>query len=192
MSAGKPQSKYSCKGDVAKKKKVFFDEYSVIYFGCNTQQYALTAISVVIWYVCWPPSLSNGFRRGRSKCMLHFLLPMPKICVREMIFFLVCVLRGKVRRCWASMSTSSYSVASDSVFDNCAKLSTIYNVLLVQDVPFRLFYRWRREVKHMLLQAKRVFISVSRPKVTTKLGDAPHTFGVKMGWEGVFNPRFHC
>ena len=189
MSAGKPQSKYSCKGDVA--KNGIFDEYSVMYFGCNTQPYVLTAISVVIWCLLIP-SLSNGFRRGRSKCMLHFLLPMPKICVHEMILFLVCVLLGKVRRCRASMSTSSYSVASDSVFDNCAKLSTIYNVLLVQDVPFRLFYRWRREVKHMLLQAKRVFISVSRPKVTTKLGDAPHTFGVKMGWEGVFNPRFHC
>ena len=52
MSAGKPQSKYSCTGKL-QKKTVAFDGYSVIYFGCNTQPYALTSISVAILYVCW-------------------------------------------------------------------------------------------------------------------------------------------
>ena len=36
-----------------KKKTVAFDGYSVIYFGCNTQPYALTSISVATLYVCW-------------------------------------------------------------------------------------------------------------------------------------------
>ena len=45
-------------------------------------------LNISCYIVCLlVPNLSNGFRRGRSKCMLYFLCPMPEICVRE-IFFL--------------------------------------------------------------------------------------------------------
>ena len=45
-------------------------------------------LNISCYIVCLlVPNLSNGFRRGRSKCMLYFLCPMPKICVREILFF---------------------------------------------------------------------------------------------------------
>ena len=83
-------------------------------------------LNISCYIVCLlVPNLSNGFRRGRSKCMLYFLCPMPEICVRE-FFFEVCVLRGKLRRCWASMSFSSYSSMAFDVFLICAKFWTVW------------------------------------------------------------------
>ena len=85
-------------------------------------------LNISCYIVCLlVPNLSNGFRRGRSKCMLYFLCPMPQICVREIFFFEVCVLRGILRRCWASMSFSSYSSMAFYVFIIiCAKFWTMW------------------------------------------------------------------
>ena len=148
MSAGKPQSKYSCTGKL-QKKTVAFDGYSVIYFGCNTQPYALTSISVAILYVCWFLICRMASDEDvRNVCCISSVRCLKSVFVKY--FFLKFAFYvanwGGVEPLWVFLRILPWHLM---FFLFVQSFGQCENILLVQDGPIRLFYRWRREEKHI-------------------------------------------